>query len=612
MKKKNPVLYFFSLIKSSIQLKLTILIFTISLIPLIILGIVTSRISSTIIEQNVTKNTIEVMDQVMSNIDFYLKDMEYVSSDILFNKSIIKNINNYKGVYDADDTAAHNEIRQALINMKSARSNIKAITIVTNKFFYFSTSYGILPEMLVKQQWYKKAHESNGRSIFTAADSSMYTVQNGSGKAKGLDVVLLAKKMRDIYSGKDLGILEIDLDYKTIEAAVSKLNPNVNASIYLVDRDGNIIYKNVKNSTVDGTYEGINFSGAQGYSGVDIIQINGEKILSVYKISALSGWKLIELIPYKNLMAPARFVSNLTILLVFICLFATLIISVSVSKGILKPLKDLEKTMNKVEIGDLNVHIEMERSDEIGSLSKNFNNMIKQLREMKDSIYREQEAKREAELSALQAQINPHFLYNTLDSIKWMAMVNGQNNICEMITALVSLLRSSINKGREIIAIREEINNVKNFIQIQRLRYYDTFDVIYDLDETLMQCRIPKLILQPLVENALFHGLNNTADGGRIYINLRKSNNNILIEVIDNGKGMDKEELEGIYTNRINQKFSGVGIKNVDERLKLHFGEQYGLKFFSEPGKGTKVEVLMPITYANEKEDSGAESINRG
>jgi len=264
---------------------------------------------------------------------------------------------------------------------------------------------------------------------------------------------------------------------------------------------------------------------------------------------------------------------------------------------ITRPIKGLIKNMALVEKGQFDNLYIVNSNDEVGLLSKRFNIMSLELKGLVDKIYQKEKEKFEAEMNALQAQINPHFLYNTLNSIKWIAAMQKSEKIVQLIESLICMLRYATHKVGDMVTIGEEVENVKNYVTIQQVRYYNKLSVQYDIDENLKRNKIIKFTVQPIVENAVFHGLSTREEGGMIKIEIKRHEEDILITVEDNGVGMDKETIEKVNWNISNfkEKFNNIGISNVNSRLKMQFGEKYGVRFESEAGKGTKFFILIPV-----------------
>jgi two-component system sensor histidine kinase YesM len=252
--------------------------------------------------------------------------------------------------------------------------------------------------------------------------------------------------------------------------------------------------------------------------------------------------------------------------------------------------------MSEFEQGDFNVTADVSRKDEIGELARDFNTMIARIKELVRRNAEEQEQKRKSELMALQNQITPHFLYNTLDSVIWMAEGREHESVVKMVSALARLLRLSISRGEELVTIRDEVAHINNYLTIQKMRYRDKLDYSIEVDDAIQDLYTPKVILQPLVENAIYHGIKNKEEGGRVIICGTATDDSVLLSVRDDGVGMAEEQMRNILVDDIpTRRRQRVGVRNVHERIQLYFGPSYGLRFRSPTGEGTVVEIHLPV-----------------
>ncbi|MBZ4645968.1 MAG: sensor histidine kinase [Clostridia bacterium] len=311
-------------------------------------------------------------------------------------------------------------------------------------------------------------------------------------------------------------------------------------------------------------------------------------LIILYSTIPYTNWKIVNVIPRDILMQKSFKLKRQTQIFGIIFIVLVVLMASYTSIYISTPITRLAKVVKKVELGDLSVRVSVDSKDEVGQLGVAFNNMLAQINNLMNKVYQEENKKREAELKALQAQINPHFLYNTLNTIKWMAVIQKADSISKMIVSLIKLLEFSGKRIGEFVSIEQELEHAKNYIFLQKIRYNDKFIVNYDIDEKLLHYKTIKLILQPIIENAIFHGIEPKGGVGTIQITLSQINDKLKFEIIDDGIGMD------INIDK-DRKFSGLGIENVNERLVRYFGEQSSLKIYSSINRGTKVMFYLPI-----------------
>ncbi|MCR5688013.1 MAG: sensor histidine kinase [Lachnospiraceae bacterium] len=273
--------------------------------------------------------------------------------------------------------------------------------------------------------------------------------------------------------------------------------------------------------------------------------------------------------------------------------------SVYLPKSFTKPITDLVEVTGRVSRGDLTARSVNDTADEVGMLSGSMNQMIDKINELLQQITKEQIRIREAELELLQSQINPHFLYNTLDTIIWLAEGGNQKKVVDMVKSLSAFFRTSLSRGRDMITIREELIHAKSYLEIQQFRYQDILEYEIDVPDEFGECMIPKITIQPLVENALYHGIKNKRGGGRIVICGRAEDDDIIISVSDDGIGMTPERLAEVTEGLVGGDHSDsaiYGLYNVNERIKLKFGERYGIALYSTYNEGTACDIRLPMS----------------
>lgn len=317
-----------------------------------------------------------------------------------------------------------------------------------------------------------------------------------------------------------------------------------------------------------------------------------------------TGWKLIGVSPERGIALNNLKTKLFIVFIVAFVLYILALINSYISTRITVPIQKLEKSVNALEAGDLNAEIHIGGSYEIQHLGRSIRDMAERIQTLMKDIVAEHESKRKSEFDTLQSQINPHFLYNTLDIIVWMIENEQKDEAVKVVTALARFFRISLSKGKSIIPVRDELEHVRNYLMIQQKRFKNKFTYEIDAEpETLELCSL-KLMLQPLVENSIYHGMEFKMDGdGEILIQVRRREDGLWFTVGDNGLGMTEEQVESLLTGEAavhSSRGSGIGVKNVNERIRLYFGEDYGLSIDSEPDEGTTVTIHLPALTKEE------------
>ena len=327
----------------------------------------------------------------------------------------------------------------------------------------------------------------------------------------------------------------------------------------------------------------------------------GKKLIVIYDTVSINRWKLAAVLPEDDILNKAAFVKNITLAVTLFLIVAALFLSNLLAKIVTTPLAELTAKVKQVKAGNLAVPFNLEVGNEIGVLNEGIGDLLRRVRDLLDQVRTEQEQKRQAELTALQAQIKPHFLYNTLDSIKQLCEMGEDRDAAAMVAALAKFFRISISSGRELISLAEEADHIRSYLLILKMRYADDFDYQIAIPPELAAQTLPKLTLQPLVENAVYHGTKQKRGKGAIRVRGFVERERLILEVADNGAGMAAATLQRVRAalaaggaSAPPGSGSGLGLVNVQRRLQLHFGPAYGLAIQSEPGRGTVVRVSLP------------------
>lgn len=423
--------------------------------------------------------------------------------------------------------------------------------------------------------------------------------------------VTVGRKILDFKEGFYSGYILVDCSTDIFKKACTKVTVGKDEYILICDKKGNLLYSS-RDFNQQSEQSILNKIKSEK-SGDAVKTIEGEKVIVASDTSDYTGWQVYSIQPYSKIFKGVEPIRDTFVFLMFGCTALGIICSLAISKSITGPLDRLQKTMLEIQQGNTEIRAKVENSSEVGQFSACFNKLLDRIEYLLTSIKSIELKKREAELDALISKIKPHFLYNTLESIRMMAVIEDKKQIAHAIEALADLFRYTIRIKKDIIDIETELDYIKNYIYLQKIRYSDNLQVIYDVDETLMTHKIIKLTLQPIVENALKHGIDKNYGKGIIKISVKSSENCLLISVIDDGLGMTAEQLQKIkdsLENSEDENSQSIGLKNIQERVHLYFGNKYGLQIESRLNKGTKVTLKIPDYQDEEKVLKNAVSIS--
>lgn len=527
----------------------------------------------------------KIIDQVNYNLDSYIRNLMQVSNSMYY--SVIKNTDLSEKNIDEAMNLLYEANREHIVSIAVFNENGELIA---------ATPISKLKKTATPQNedWFINATKQIENLHFSTAH-----VQN---LLEDIDykykwVVSLSRAVELTNNGEiSSGVLLVDMNFSGIEQICKNVSLGETGYIYLVDRNGELIYHPRQQLIYSNLVKENNFKVAEYEDGNYIDELDGDKRLITVKTLGYTGWKIIGVTPINETFANSTQITLFILFVIFLAIILLVFANMFISAKIANPIKALENSVKELENGSQNVDIAIGGSHEIQHLGKTIKSMVKQMHKLMGDIVYEQELKRQRELDALQAQINPHFLYNTLDSIVWMVENERYNEAITMVTSLAGFFRIGLNKGKNIITIKDELKHAENYITIQHMRFKDKFTFKINADENVLNFATIKLIIQPLIENAVYHGMEFMDGDGEIIVNAYKKDNELYIDVIDNGMGIPPEIVDKLLTHesRSKGKGSGVGLKNVQERIQLYFGKEYGLSILSEPDEGTLIRIHLP------------------
>lgn len=588
MKNKNLSARFigkFSSIQSVIFATVAVLVLS----AVVIVTGVSMKFTNTSIFENSSEYTHTIIQQMNQNIDSYIDYMENIAYLISSNEDVQDYL---------FDEKIDNEGRYRILNqfqtILDSRSDIRNVGIISKngRMLINDGSKSVNQDLdLNTQEWYATALEKPNGPILT----SSHVQHIISGERPW--VITLSRGIRDRSgSSEKEGVFFIDLNYSAISGLCDQSTVGTKGYAFILDAKGNIVY-HPQQQQLYNELQTENISLIMDTDEDTVLTGTGNdgKLYSISR-SEKTGWTVVDCTNVKELLSKSRQAQSVYVLTAIILVIVALLFSRFMARSITLPIQKLRDSMKKVQEGDFSVSdVVVDSKNEIGSLTKSFDVMTHRIHELMEQNVHEQEEKRKSELKALQSQINPHFLYNTLDSIIWMAEGKKNEEVVLMTASLARLLRQSISNEDEVVPIANEVEYARGYLTIQKMRYKDKLEFQIEVDSSILYIPLIKLVLQPIIENAIYHGLKYKESKGLLIVKGFMKDGNAVLQVIDDGVGMDEETLAHIYDkHKVNYHSNGVGVYNVQKRLKLYYGEDYGITYTSELGKGTTATITIP------------------
>ncbi|MDR4316169.1 sensor histidine kinase [Niallia circulans] len=589
----------------SLRDKLIALFLLISIIPAIGLGLLVGVTVEKILGEQATKNTLQLINQVNTTLESSITNVQNVSYLISMDAQIKTFFSSDRK--EGNETDQSYSIRQKMQGFTSLYPEIAGILLINKEGKYISNElYAEDRVDLTKEEWYKEAVRNKGIFKIIGKPEKRHIISQINYKDE--DVVTVVRAIVDRDTQEITGVLLIDLKLRVIGEAMNNVHIGLSGFLTVIDENGKEIYS-TSNSEALEIPETILLEDDWGaYKKV----VDGEKMEFIYQRTPFSNWTTVGIFHSDESVAEVKEIQLYLFFFVFFLCFAGITVSYYFSHSISNPIIELMTMMRKIEDGQMEIRYKGKRKDEIGRLGKTFNHMITKINSLITLTEMQEKQKREAELRSLQAHIKPHFLYNTLDTINWMARKHGAKDVAEVVASLSSFFRIGLSKGNDMIPLKDEMKHIQSYLMIQKARYQEklSYEIIYD--SNLTEVTILKLVLQPIVENAIYHGIKERRGPGNINISAIQENACLLLKVTDDGKGMEEEELHALREKlntlvilkkeRKEQINFGYGMMNVQARIKLTYGDAYGLAIDSEHDKGTTVTIKLPMNLEEKKE----------
>lgn len=576
--------YFNKYIVESMQRKLMGTLLLVMMVPLLIFMLISTHISRGAVESSEISSNLSRMELSKSYIEEQLNWYNDFLFSALVDDKLVPSITTMDNISATNVFNTQSYIKDKLFGLYNGDEDILSVKLVSyedrrfykveNKDFYIENEYDKAKNNEAKAAIFKVDPETNS---FTLA--------------------------RNIYRFEDqklVGKLEMQVSFSFMEHIAEKLQSNEQESILLLDTHGNQLYTPIENDQSIKISEDIS---------TKLNTLKGTKYFTkdkdYYFFQELMNEQIIllKVVPEEVMMVGAVYIGQTGIAILLISIFLTIILSIIVSNQVAKPIIALSRKMEHVEENNFSVEIDTSRSDEIGHLNRKYKEMINRIRELIEKDYKREMENRDAQFLALQSQINPHFLFNTLQVISGMALKRKAKDIYAMTQKLAFMFRYITNKRGDLVYMKEEVNHLNNYLYIQKVRFGDNISIHLFVDEAVNEAIIPLLTLQPIIENSFKHGFESQIEKGHLKIDIQKVFDEVEIIIEDNGVGMPIQVLEKLrekISSNIESQNRSIGLKNVDSRIKLYFGKEYGVEIFSKESEYTKVILRMPYQKGSE------------
>lgn len=581
----------------SITQKLLLLFSVQVIIPLAFMGMMLYRNTENIIQNKCVSYTADLLKMVELRLGDFSEGLSRVTEDMLYDQSI------YQTLEIPEEAEVSQELKEACYQSlrRVCRSNGKlqraAIINLYGDIYQYDLNAGNVEsgnDRLPLDEMFAKARLAEGRATWY-----VQPISEGEGH---LYMIRMVHRIDDL---KEMGLIVLQVNREKLKAVYSDLSVEFMDGIQILSQNGEWLIGMKQDKLTSKESEWLSQQDKEwNYS----IEPKSRQMIAYMNIEG-TPWQVVAKASLKQLFSKEMNQFRSLFILVMICTVLLLsVFSLMMAMDILEPIKQLVTGIQKFEEQNVHEEIRADREDELGYLSRCFNKMSSEIDNLLNRVYKEQLTRKEAELKALQAQINPHFLFNTLESINWMAQLNDVPEIRDMVTSLSDLMEAGIGKGNPMIPLSKELKYIDSYLVIMRYRYGERLSYESKVDQGALHQEVPKLILQPLIENAIYHGVDRVRKKCLIELTVEKQEEQIYIEIKDNGKGMKPEEVccmnqqfESDRRDYFLEKHSkGIGLANVNSRLKLFFGQKYGLRIESEYERYTKIKLCIPIITKEE------------
>lgn len=545
-----------------------------AVIPLLLFSLVLGTFFVYDISRKSNQLTLQVVNQTSESLDIYISTIEKLMDYVI----------DGCGQLTSEDVEQRSHMQTMWDAILKSYPEIAGITVAYDDDSYLGAGMTrISRDLFADEQWYQYAVSREGHLgvIGTAVGRNMVGNLNNS-----------SDSIFSLVKAFDNGVVLFDIRHDMIQQLINRVSIGETGFLYVVD-DTNVVYAPVNPVVYRIDEASYSREGVQ----TDAVKINGNDYFVANHCSSYSGWRVVGVIPKAEFSSNMANVYKILMLCVIVSIVLVVSVCLGVSKSVTKPIYKLSSLMEKAEAGDFSVRFHSKYLDEIGILGSSFNHMLEKIDELINELYKEKQIRLEAQLKSLQEQIKPHFLYNTLDTISWMARDQGAMDVVHLVDALTNMFRVGLSKGKDYISLREEKVHVTNYLYIQKVRYQDKLRYAIEIPKEFDEVVVPKLILQPLVENAIYHGIKMKRGGGLIRLTAEARGDKLYLHVWDSGAGVSPDRLEEIrrWIGQQKDEKGSFGLPYIASRISLSYGQEYGVSIESQEGEYTQVTVCLPL-----------------
>lgn len=578
----------------SIQRKYLYCTLSITLVVLLAPSFFQFMSASEIVTEQTVKQSAGVINELSVNLDHYF-DMVENSFEYIANSSIVQEELESDKPYKSDGSELYSYYSRAGQIRRLLLQGYTSIYINDIQLYGYNGANHLL---------------SNDRGINEeSSEISCAMAENANGRcvyynAVDENLIYMAKQIKDVLTMEPLGVLRASIKISYLKKMTLTAQESLSAHIFLLDQDNNILLESAGENMDLKDQKWVD--QINGNSGKLWLNLDGKAYNLVYQTSSETGLTVVGMIPTSFLQKTARELEKTTVMLIGISILLCILLANIMARGITRPIEKTSNAMKKFAKGDFSVRLPEGRADEIGAMNLVFNQTIEKVEKLLKQIVEMEMVNKDIEFQALQAQINPHFLYNVLDTINWMARKKGEENICRMVTAISNLMRASISNKRSMVRVKEELKYIEDYLFIQETRYGDKFTSYIEVDEELNELEIPKMVIQTLVENAVVHGVENATWDCFLYISGEIQDDMAVFKVKDDGVGISAEKLEALLKmeeepeHKAERTHTNLGIYAVQKRLEYVYHGKAKMTITSEKEKGTLVVLEIPLKKAKE------------